>query len=200
MATVNSGDKGSSKTIDGKVLEFLMDLSDFEAYIGSNIWHEITDALCSEDRELIMSAIKALYILIKDLQIEIRSKDKQIKEREEQIEERIKMVEAQRQIIERSWKECLTERNQMERELKRIYRSQFGKYLRAKKLYEEDKWSLSKIARKLNVNRDTVKKHLVDLGVELRENKGGRPKSPVKDIKKYDILYVDIDEIATDIE
>ena len=175
MATKNNENK-----MDGKHLEFLMDLSEIQPYLDNKIYRELFAAFSKEDGKGIINALMAICILIGSLQNEIQKKEKQrIDYREE-------------------WKACLTEKQQMEREFRSIYASQFGKYFHAKKLYEFG-FSLTKIAAEMGVNRETVRKYLTSLGIKIRNNKSGRPKSPVKDLKKDDGFYVDIDDVANGI-
>lgn len=176
-----SSEDEKNNRMDGKLIEFLMDLTEIQPYLDNMIYRELFTAFSKEDGKRIIDALKAMCILIGNLQNEVQNKERQ------------------RLDYWKDWKACLAEKQQMERELTSIYRSDLGKYFHARVLYKHG-YSLSKIAQELGVNRDTVKKNLIALGVEIKDNKSGRPKSPSKDIKRDDVLYVDIDEIATDIE
>lgn len=178
-----------------ELLEFLMDLADIKDYLDENMYHNIFSAFSDEDGERILKALKALCGQMNSLKAEI----KQLKEEIKQQEEKFDKAEEDWKMQEKYLRSYLDKSEKLERELRKIYKSPSGKFLMAKDMYENGK-SLSEIAKKLGVNRETVKKHLISLGVEIRDNKGGRPKSPVKNASKYDDLYVDIDEIATDIE
>lgn len=157
---MNSEDKKNNK-MDGKHLEFMMDLSDIKPYIDADMYHQISKAFWNKDGEGINNAIMSLCKLISMLRAEI------------------KRIEEDREELRKEMEKCLCEKEKQRQELIAIHTSQFGKYFVAKHLYE-DGYSLSEVARYLGVNRETVRKYLASLGVEIRENKGGRPKSPVK--------------------
>lgn len=178
-----------------ELLEFLLDLADIKDYLDENTYHEIFSAFSDEDGERILKALKGLCGQINGLKAEIKELKVEIKHQEEKFEK----AKREWKMHEEYLRGFRNESEKLERELRTIYKSPSGKFLRAKNMYENGK-SLSEIAKTLDVNRETVKKHLISLGVEIRDDKGGRPKSPVKNFKKYDDLYVDIDEIASDIE
>ena len=175
------------KRIRVELLEFMENLLDIEPYISADMYHQISEAFWHEDGKGIINALMSLCKLISNLRDEIR----RMEEEKEEIRKALEKCMSEKE-------KCLSEYERQRQEMIDIRTGPFSKYFLAKSLYE-DGYSLSRVAKQLGVNRETAKKYLTALQVKIRENKSSQRKSPVKDIKKDDDFYPDIDDVANGI-